>query len=221
MPRAGAAQLEDATRTSLGRYWPQVGRIVCFHACTMFAVRCAADILAFGGYNIGCDVAGYMLSWVLSPSGYILLYFRDRLLSMWGMAALCLLQAVWLHLCCVRLGCVRHASASLVAPRDGCRPVLVWLPTAVVLCRRSRPLCRCQVALLPPCGVASVCCFPCVILLWQRCCAGHCRVALLWPCCFVCRPGSLPLAFPSGQCCLPVWWPGCWRLPCHAVGVPW
>ena len=37
----------------------------------MFAVRCAADILAFGGYNIGCDVAGCMLSWVLSPSGYI------------------------------------------------------------------------------------------------------------------------------------------------------
>ena len=24
----------------------------------MFAVRCAADILAFGGYNVGCDVAG-------------------------------------------------------------------------------------------------------------------------------------------------------------------
>ena len=35
-----------------------MGRIVCFHTCTMFAVRCAADILAFDGYNIGCDVAG-------------------------------------------------------------------------------------------------------------------------------------------------------------------
>ena len=94
-----------------------------------------------------------------------------------------------MHLCYVRLGCVRRPSASLVAPRDGCRPrpVLVWLPTAVVLRRHSHPLCRCQVALLPPCGVASVRCFPCVILLWRRCCAGHCRVALLLPCCFVCR----------------------------------
>ena len=174
MPRAGAAQLEDAARTSLGRYWAQVGRIVCFHTCTMFAVRCAADILAFDGYNIGCDVAGGACSAGYFHLRVILLYFRDRLLSMWGMAALCLLQAAWLHLCYVRLGCVRRASASLVAPRDGCRPVLVWLPTAVVLRHRSRPLCRCQVALLPPCGVASVC--------WHgsRQHPGHHRLVVAW-----------------------------------------
>ena len=36
---------------------------------------------------------------------------------------------------------------------------------------------------------------------------------------FICNPGSLPLAFLSGWCCLPESWPGCWRLLCHVVGV--
>ena len=156
-----------------------MGRIVCFHTCTMFAVRCAADILAFDGYNIGCDVAGVHAQLGTFTFGLYCYTFGT---------VYCLCGA-WLHCACCKPRdciCVMFASGAFAAR------LLRWSLRVTVVgpswC--GCPLPSCCAAVRVRCAAARWLCFrhaglhPCAAFLASFCFGGVVALAtVVWLCC--------------------------------------